>query len=111
MNKGNWILVIVFSTLVLGMLFWMGYSIKRSNVERQYSGPIIEMHVNPPTSGYKSHNDEEHVIVFQDIESGKKIRVEVTAPTYYNAKVGQTITFILSRYDLSNYGNGKDHFK
>jgi hypothetical protein len=93
-------------TLILVLFFVLGLvSCGDENVEKDYCGVITETGYEEPTSGYKSNRDPCYFVIMNVDSINKKIRINVTVPTYYALKKGDRTCFKLSGYDLNLYGN------
>ncbi len=80
--------------------------------EKNYCGPVISKGYEQPTSGYKSKQDAVYFVIILDDQCKKHIRVNVTVPTYYEAKDGKSMCFTLSKWNMRNYGNSNgEHLK
>jgi hypothetical protein len=75
------------------------------NVVKDYCGVVTETGYEEPTSGYKSHRDPCYYVILNVDSINRKIRIDVTVPTYYGLKRGDRTCFSLSGYDLQRYGN------
>jgi len=75
------------------------------NKEKRYCGTVVEKGKEEPTSGYKSKRDATYFIIMRTDSCNQTIRVNVTVPTFYNAKIDSPICFLLDGWDLYGGSN------